>query len=212
MDMVTRRGVFSTLGGAAACTMLAAPVAAFDTQQLSPAMAAAMHRHRQAKARAARFSDQTLDPAVVAARVEIEAIPHEQVATAFIDMAGETVRLGTADQARVAMARRSVANPRRMAASEKPWVRALGELAILADARDAKVDAIRLKHRIGSLNEHRDRLDAREYGALVAVIETPAAHMRDLLAKVLLAQREDEVTDETVEMIADDIRRLGDAA
>ncbi|MHA0333697.1 hypothetical protein [Sphingomonas aquatilis] len=217
MEMISRRTAFSAVAGVAAASatmMLATPAgaAAFASKPISPALAAAMHRHRQARARTNRFDRDIHRPALAAARAAIEAVPHQRVATAFTDMAGDDVRLSTESKAHVAMAMRTVADPGRLAASGKAWVRALGELAALARDRDARIEAIKQEHRLLQLRARELDLGSREYAALLAVIETPAAHMRDLLAKVLFVHREDEVNDDAIQAIASDIRRLGGEA
>jgi hypothetical protein len=214
VEMVSRPTASAAVAGAAAgpaSMMLTTPAgaAAFASMPISPALAAAMHRHRQSRARANRFEQQVYGPALASARTEIEAIPHEHAATTFTDMAGDTIRLSTASAATVKMAQRTIANPGSLASSDKDWVRALGELAQLANARDARIEAIRQKHRLAEMRKREDHLTAREYAALLVVIETPAAHMRDLLAKVHFMQAEDEINDHAIQAIAADIRRLG---
>ncbi len=152
----TRRALF----GGAGLVALAAAVPAIagarhalpqDAQAAMPAVNPRLLRtialRDRAEAECDRFDEEVEMPARRACAAEKaalpveEAPPHREVATAYVNLFGETVRLSTARVGSVASARQMVRDPKPSDMEHPEWRQARLELVALADERDAIVAA-----------------------------------------------------------------------
>lgn len=174
-----------------------------------------------------RFDEEVELPARRACWAEKEALPveeappHRQVATTYVNLFGETVRLSTARASSVASARQMVRDPQPSDMDHPDWRQARLELVALADerdaiiaaqtvrrkAREAKIDA---RHQVARLAARSLTLVDRSYALRSAAIAMPATSLADILTKLEFVDRVgcDGDPDFVLASITADVRRL----
>lgn len=232
----TRRALF----GGAGLVALAAAVPAIagarhalpqDVQAAMPAINPRLLRtialRDRAEAECDRFDEEVEMPARRACWAEKEALPveeappHREVATTYVNLFGETVRLSTARASSVASARQMVRDPQPSDMDYPDWRQARLELVALADerdaiiaaqtarrkAREAKIDA---RHQVARLAARSLTLVDRSYALRSAAIAMPATSMADILTKLEFVDRVgcEGDPDFVLASITADVRRL----
>jgi len=181
----------------------------------------------RAEAEYERFDEEVETPARRACEAEKAALPveevppHREVATTYVNLFGETVRLSTARASSVAAARQMVRDPQPSDMDYPDWRKARLELAALADERDAIIAAqaerrkakeaeIDARHQVARLAERSSTLAGRSYALRSAAIAMPATSMADILAKLEFVDRVGSDGDPgfVLEFITADVRRL----
>jgi hypothetical protein len=174
-----------------------------------------------------RFDEEVELPARRACWAEKEALPaekappHREVATTYVNLFGETVRLSTARASSVASARQMVRDPQPSDMDHPDWRQARLELVALADerdaiiaaqtarrkAREAKIDA---RHQVARLAARSLTLVDRSYALRSAAIAMPATSLADILTKLEFVDRVgcDGDPDFVLASITADVRRL----
>lgn len=180
-----------------------------------------------AEAECDRFDQEVEMPARRACLAEREALPaeeappHGEVATTYVNLFGETVRLSTARVGSVASARQMVRDPKPSDMDYPEWRQARLELVALADERDAIVAAqtarreareaeIVERHQVARLAARSSTLANRSYALRSAAIAMPASNMADILTKLEFVDRVgcEGDPDFVLASITADVRRL----
>ncbi len=232
----TRRALFGSAGLVALAA--AVPAIAGTRQALpendKPAMPAVNPRllrlialRDRVEAECDRFDEEVEMPARRACWAEKEALsveeapPHREVATTYVNLFGETVRLSTARANSVAAARWMVRDPQPSDMDHPDWHQARLELVALADERDAIIAAqtarreareaeIVERHQVARLAARSSTLADRSYALRSAVIAIPATSMADILTKLEFVDRVgcEGDPDFVLASITADVRRL----
>lgn len=234
----TRRAL---IGGAGlAGVVLIAPALAAATQSsavrgadqgtASPRLLRVMALHAQAEATAARYEAEVEAPARAAYAQEAEAarerfmrpVPHESVATTFININEDEMRLSTDRVGSVACAHRVVNDPTWADMGDDVWRQAHHELAAADDRRkaieaaqqsrfDAAKSSARARYHLDAIDERSESLSQRQYELWRAALGMPSSSLADAVAKLDFIDRSggaEGVEEYSLEVLSRDVRRL----
>ncbi len=188
--------------------------------------------HDRAEAECERFDREEETPARNAFVAALEACsneappPHEESATTFVNVFGDTVRLSTDGIGSGAVARKVVNDPTWADMGDEAWRQAHREIvaahhrrdAILAEqaARRAAFEKeTRAAFRLDAIVARSNSLSNRRHRLLRAALTIPAASLADILTKLDFIDRtigSDEVDGDVFAFISSDIRILAGEA
>lgn len=198
---------------------------------VNPRLLKAIALRDRAEAAADRFDEQVHTPALKAfgaardALPPVDPVPHESVATTFINAFGDKVRLSTERVGSTAIARRLRKDPTWADFGDEKWRQAHREVEALAERRNAivaareaernaAVEQLSHRHGIDGFYARADALSDREYALWRTAMDMPATGLPDVLVKLEFAQRTrgSEMADTVLEAMHADIRRLAGEA
>jgi hypothetical protein len=188
--------------------------------------------HDRAEAECERFDAEVEVPARQACAAAIRALPaelpppHEQSATTFVNVFGDTVRLSTENVGITAVARRVINDPSWVDMGDDDWRQAHREIAAAGDRREAVLagqaarrkaleEQTRASFRIAALAARSNSLVDRRDGLWRAVITMPAATLADVITKLDFIDRTTQPSEIDGDMFAGisaDIRHLAGEA
>lgn len=165
-------------------------------------------------AEAEAYDDDVVEPAIKALNGEIASVPHFITTASYMSRSGERIHPTTAEPGTEGMMRAIVRDlADREGAQGQEYMITARELVAGADARDARIAAIRQRHNIELLRQRSDAIWSRLGPAREAIRRFPAASLADLVEKIEWMQDGElfEIED-TATLIIADIRRLSGSA
>ncbi len=144
--------------------------------------------------------------------------PHEEVATVFLNLDEDEVRLSTAAVGSRAIGERVTNDPTWADMGSEEWRQAHRELYAAHVRRDAIIAGqtqrferfkreASARFRIAAINDRSNTLSNRRYGIYVLIIKMPVATIGDLATKVAFIERhEDDPNDFEIEAVFADVK------